>query len=92
MPIARDVERIARLQAQITQAESATEERNELAFSLWANGLTQAEITEVLDRADRAVGGEGITLAAVQKMLSRMRADREAELLRTASVDVPTLA
>jgi transposase len=60
-------------------------ERNETAFNLWQDGMTQREIAAILDGVDRTRGGTGVSHAMVQKMLARMRSDREEQLLSAAS-------
>ena len=80
-----DIRRLQELQADVTRGELAVVERNELAFRLWREGMTQREIAEVLDHVDRDHGGEGITHAMTSKTLARMRAARETDLLAAAS-------
>lgn len=82
--LTNDVRRLETLQATVTEGALATIERNELAFSLWRNGMTQREIAETLDRVDRRSGGEGVTHAMVAKMIARMRVVREPEMLAAA--------
>jgi glutaminase len=79
-----DYVRLETLQAAVTHGEAATAERNELAFDMWRSGMTQREIAEVLDRVDRQCGGDGVTHAMIAKMIARMRATRETEMLASA--------
>jgi len=81
-PLERDLER---QQKMISEGESAREKRNRVAFELWQSGMTQGEIAERLDRADRGSGGSGVTLAATQKMLYQYRKRNEQALLDAAS-------
>jgi hypothetical protein len=63
--------RIARTVRQVRELE---ETRDNLALALWTErGTPQAEITALLDQADREGGGSGVTYAAVQKRLHRRR-------------------
>jgi transposase len=71
-------------QAKVTAGEIARKRRDAIAFQLWQDGMTQKEVAERLDRADRAAGGEGITHGTCQKMLFRMRKAREQELIEAA--------
>ena len=80
-----DLHRLQTLQAAITEGESATIERNELAFRLWREGSTQREIAEALDVVDRSKGGPGVTHAMIAKALGRMRAARENDLIVAAA-------
>lgn len=73
------------LQTEIAEREAALIERNEAAFDLWTEGMTQREIAEHLDAADRAAGGPGVTQSAIAKVIYRMRRDREAELMASAT-------
>lgn len=82
--IQNNVRRLESLQAAVTEGDAATTERNELAFDVWRSGMTQREIAEVLDRVDRRCGGTGVTQAMVAKMISRMRATREHDLMTEA--------
>jgi len=59
-----------------TQAELArlTQERDKLALHLWIDQrMSQAELAERLDRADRRAGGVGVSYAATQKLTWRAR-------------------
>lgn len=71
-------------QKAVTHGDIARERRDTAAFQLWDQGMTQKEIAERLDRADRAAGGNGVTHGQVQKALFRMRKAHEAELLAAA--------
>lgn len=63
--------RLARAQRELVKM---TAERDALALHLWLDDrLTQAEIAERLDRADRRAGGPGVSYAAVQRALYRRR-------------------
>lgn len=79
-----DITRLESLQAAVTEGDTATAERNELAFLMWRRGMTQREIAEILDRVDRRCGGDGVTHAMIAKMIARMRAQREEEMLAAA--------
>lgn len=72
------------LQVKVSEGDAATVDRNEAAFQLWLDGMTQREIAEHLDRVDRDCGGDGVTHAMVAKMIARMRAAREADMLTAA--------
>jgi hypothetical protein len=72
-------------QKRVTEGDRARERRDAAAFDLWTEGLTQKDIAERLDRADRAAGGEGVTHGQVQKLLYRMRRAREEELVAASS-------
>ena len=61
------------LQKKVTEGQLALARRDELAYAMWQDGMSQAEIAARLDRADRAAGGDGITLAVTQKRLFRLR-------------------
>ncbi len=80
-PEERDLEHYQEL---ATKGEIARTRRDEIAFRLWQDGMTQKEIAERLDRADRRYGGSGISHGTTQKALFRMRKARETELLESA--------
>jgi transposase len=71
-------------QAKVTAGEIARQRRDAIAFELWQGGMTQKEVAERLDRADRAAGGSGISHGTCQKMLFRMRKAIEDELIESA--------
>lgn len=83
-PITVKERELERLQAAVTKGEASRVLRDELAFELWQDGMTQKEIAERLDRADRRHGGTGITHGTTQKSLFRMRRQREQELIEKA--------
>ena len=73
-----DERRLELLQSQITRRErdlaQLQSQRDALALSLWLDErMTQGEITDRLDRADRRAGGPGMSYARVQKKLWRAR-------------------
>lgn len=66
------------IQALLTDTEQAvrriTLERDRLALHLWLEeGLAQSDIAARLDRVDRGHGGPGISYAAIQKRIHRIR-------------------
>ena len=70
--------RLEEIQRQLTAAMGTVErlmlERDNLALSLWLDeSAPQIEVAERLDRADRLAGGPGVTYAALQKRLHRIR-------------------
>lgn len=67
------------LQKKVAEGEVARERRDRLAFSMWQAGMTQNEIAQRLDRADRSGGGSGVTASTAQKLLYRIRKRSEAE-------------
>ena len=82
-PLERDLES---LQKAVTYGELAREQRDAVAFQLWTEmDMTQREISERLDRADRAAGGDGISHGMTQKLLYRIRKAHEEELLSAAN-------
>lgn len=65
-------------QARLTKAQREltrlTRERDALALDLWLKQrMSQAELAERLDRADRRAGGDGVSYAATQKLTWRAR-------------------
>ncbi len=76
-----DERSLEKLQKKVAEGEIARGRRDELAFQMWNDGMTQAEIAERLDRADRSAGGQGITASTTQKVLFRLRKKKEAQLL-----------
>lgn len=72
-------------QKAVTHGDIARERRDAAAFQLWQDGMTQKEIAERLDRADRSAGGTGVTHGMTQKALYRMRKAREEELVAASS-------
>ena len=80
-PRSQDERNLEAFQEKVAQGEIARVRRDELAFKLWTEGMTQAEIADRLDRADRRGGGEGVTTSTTQKFLFRLRKKKEAELL-----------
>ena len=83
-PMNPDERELERCQELATKGEQARQRRDEIAFRLWQEGMTQKEIAERLDRADRRHGGNGISHGTTQKALFRMRKAREQELLEHA--------
>jgi transposase len=81
-PLERELES---KQKAVTLGELASQRRDDVAFQLWTGGMTQKEIAERLDRADRAAGGAGVSHGMVQKSLYRMRKVREAELVAAST-------
>jgi len=81
-PIERDLEA---QQKRVTIGEIARQKRDAIAFQMWTAGMTQREIAERLDRADRDAGGTGVSHGMTQKLLYRLRKEREAELVVVAS-------
>jgi len=81
-PAERELERY---QEAVTKGDIARARRDEAAFLLWTqHDMTQKEIAERLDRADRRHGGGGISHGTTQKMLFRIRKSKEAALLEAA--------
>lgn len=77
-PKTSDERKLEQLQARLTAAQRETahltEQRDRLALRLWLDDcVPQSEIAERLDRADRRAGGEGISYAAIQKRIWRLR-------------------
>lgn len=83
-PRTPDERELERLQKKVTEGETSRDRRDALAFKLWQDGMIQKDIAARLDRADRSVGGNGVTHAMIQKVLYRMRAAQEQELLDAA--------
>lgn len=82
-PLQRQLEQ---LQKKVTEGELARARLDAVAFSLWTEEMmTQQEIADRMDRADRAAGGEGVTHGRVQKTLYRLRRARENELVLSSS-------
>jgi hypothetical protein len=81
-PLERELEA---KQKAATVGQLASQRRDDVAFELWNAGMTQKEIAERLDRADRAAGGSGVSHGMVQKSLYRMRKVREAELVAASA-------
>jgi hypothetical protein len=84
-PHSPEERQLEQLQAKVTEGEIARARLMDLAFELWKGGMKQREIAARLNRADTRAGGEGITVDATQKMLSRLRRSREETLLSQAS-------
>ena len=80
-PRSSDERNLEAYQEKVAQGDIARHRRDELAFALWNDGMTQAEIAERLDRADRRGGGDGVTTSTTQKFLFRLRKKKESELL-----------
>ena len=69
---------LAHLQEEVTrlniEAAMLAEIRDRLALELWLDDdVPQMHIAQRLDQADRAAGGDGISLAAVQKRMNRLQ-------------------
>jgi transposase len=64
---------LERTQRTVTQGLLADERRKTLIVKLHRQGMSQVEIAARLDRASRAVGGEGVGEDAVNKLVARAR-------------------
>ena len=71
--LSREERELERMQRLVTQGQLADRRRKELIYKLHQDGLTQVEIAARLDRASRAVGGDGVGEDAVNKLISRAR-------------------
>ena len=70
--------KLEQTQARLTKAQrelaNLTRERDQIALTLWLERrMSQAELAERLDRADRRAGGDGVSYAATQKLCWRAR-------------------
>jgi hypothetical protein len=75
-PRSVDERSLEQVQMKLTRAQleaaRLTAQRDGLAQQLWFDRrMTQAEIAERLDRADRRSGGDGVSYAQLQKRLWR---------------------
>ena len=75
-PRTSDESALESTQSRLTRAQRdvarLTAQRDALAQRLWRDrSMTQAEIAERLDRADRRAGGDGVSYAQLQKRLWR---------------------
>ena len=75
-PRSGDERTLENIQVRLTRAQleanRLSAQRDGLAQQLWFDRrMTQAEIAERLDRADRWAGGEGVSYAQLQKRLWR---------------------
>lgn len=57
----------------VIEGERARVKRDRIAVALFEEGMTLAEIHGRLSRADKRARGKGVSMAAVQKFIYRMR-------------------
>jgi len=72
-PRSQEERELERSQRTVTQGLLADEKRKKLIVKLYREGMSQVEIAARLDRASRAVGGEGVGEDAVNKLVKRYR-------------------
>lgn len=60
-------------QKAITKGLIAEQRKREILLKLWQRGMTQAELAERLSRASQAVGGEPVSVNAVNKVVWKYR-------------------